>query len=145
MIYVATADITARLGEEAFLRIFDRDLDGVVSGVDLADAESACSGASSLADSYIAKWIPALQAAVSVPGILTEHCIDIAVYLFVGNDYTEAQRKRYDDALRWLRDVQAGKASLGIPPLAEADSGPDIAVMVGRTRHMTRATLRGIL
>ncbi len=143
MIYATMADLESYLGADAYLRLCDRDDSGAV---DTADIEDALDRASSLADSYIAKWIPALIAAAAVPSLLVQHVCDVAVYLLGGDNVTETMRKRYDDALRWLRDVQSGKASLGIPPVDETGATESQApVFSQQCRVMTRCKLAGIL
>jgi phage gp36-like protein len=135
MIYATTADLESYLGTEAYERLCDRDDSGAV---DTSDVEDALDRASSYADSYMAKWIPALLAAASVPRLLVQHVCDIAVYQLGGDDVTETMRKRYDDALRWLRDVQAGKASLGIPPIESESAGDGYMVVQSNARVMSR-------
>lgn len=143
MIYATTAQLESYLGTEAYERLCDRDDSGAV---DTADVEDALANASSLADSYIAKWIPSLIAAAATPSALTQHVLYIAVYLLAGDNSTDEQRKRYEDALKWLRDVQRGDASLGIPPVDETGETESLAPrIVAQTRVMTRQTLRGIL
>lgn len=142
MIYATTADLESYLGTEAYTRLCDRDDSGAV---DTSDVEDALDRASSLADSYIAKWIPALIAAAAVPTLLTQHVLYIAVYLLAGDDFTEDQRRRYEDALRWLREVQAGKASLGIPPIVEESAGDGFAFVQSNPRRLARDNTRGLL
>jgi phage gp36-like protein len=142
MIYATTADLESYLGSEAYLRLCDRDDSGAV---DTSDIEEALDRASSLADSYIAKWIPALQAAAAVPRLLVQHVCDIAVYLLGGNRATDKHRVRYEDALRWLREVQAGRASLGIPPLEVDPNAGGIAVVVSQPRTMRLDQTRCLL
>jgi phage gp36-like protein len=139
MIYVSPADIETYIGAEAFMLLCDRDDSGAV---DTSDAEAACSNASSLADSYIARWLPITVA----PQVLKQHVMDIAVYLLAGNNRTDDQRVRYEDALKWLRHVQAGDASLGIPPVDETGGTESRAPRIcAQPRVMTRPKLAGIL
>ncbi len=142
MIYATTADLESYLGTEAYLRLCDRDDSGAV---DTSDIEDALDRASSLADSYIAKWIPALIAAAAVPRLLVQHVCDIAVYLLAGNKATDKQRVRYEDALRWLREVQSGKASLGIPPIETDPDLGGVMVVSSQPRVMRRDQTRGLL
>lgn len=141
MIYATTADLDAYLGAEAYLRLCDRDASGAV---DTSDIEDALDRASSLADSYIAKWIPALIAAAAVPRLLVQHVCDIAVYLLAGQRATETMRTRYEDALRWLREVQAGKATLDVPPVGNGDGtiAANYARFSSQPALMTRSKLR---
>lgn len=142
MIYASTADLESYLGTEAYERLCDRDDSGAV---DVSDVEDALARASSCADSYIAKWIPALIAAAAVPRLLVQHVLDMTVFFLAGDDATDRMRTRYEDALRWLRDVQSGKAVLDVPPVGEGESASGVARVVAQSRQLTRQSLRGVL
>lgn len=142
MIYATTADLESYLGTEAYNRLCDRDDSGAV---DTSDVEDALNRASSCADSYIAKWIPALIAAASVPRLLVQHVLDMAVFFLAGDDCTDRMRTRYEDALRWLRDVQAGRAVLDVPPVGTGASSSNAPQTFSEPRVMTRCSLRGVL
>ena len=142
MIYATTADLESYLGTQAYERLCDRDDSGAV---DTSDVEDGLSRASSYADSYIAKWIPAIIAAATVPRMLVQHVLDLAVYFIAGNDATEDMRTRYEDALRWLRDVQSGRATLDVPPVGEGESASYAPSFCSNRRELTRRTLRAIL
>jgi phage gp36-like protein len=142
VIYATTADLESYLGTEAYLRLCDRDDSGAV---DTSDIEEALDRASSLADSYIAKWIPALQAAAAVPRLLVQHVCDIAVYLLAGNKATKSMRTRYEDALKWLQSVADGDVTLVVPPLEpDVDLG-GVMVVSSQPRVMRRDQTRGLL
>lgn len=105
MAYATADDIETRLGSDDYLALTDR------SGAGAADddaVEDALEDASSLADSYIAASLPLDP----VPGSLRRAVIDIAIYYLAGSRETTTQRKRYEDALAWLRDVASGDATL---------------------------------
>lgn len=142
MIYATTADLESYLGTEAYVRLCDRDDSGAV---DTSNVEDALGRASSCADSYIAKWIPALVAAAAIPRLLVQHVLDMAVFFLAGDDATDRMRTRYEDALRWLRDVQAGRAVLDVPPVGTGASQAAKAVVFSEPRAMTRCGLRGVL
>lgn len=135
--YATSAELQDYLGEDDFLRVADRDGSGAVD----ADAVTqALDEASSLADSYLARWLPI----ASVPPVLRRHVMAIAAYSLAGNLQTDDQRRRYEDAIKWLRDVADGKASLGIPPSSDTVSSGSVYYETN-ARVMTRSTLRGVL
>jgi phage gp36-like protein len=107
------------VGTDAFLRAADRDGDGQP---DSAAVDAALKEASSRADTYITKWLPL----TTVPDALRNAVIRIAHYELTGETGNEEARKRYEDALQWLRDVGRGRAFLGVetsPP--KTDGAPD--------------------
>lgn len=135
--YATSAELQDYLGEDEFLRVADRDASGAVD----ADAVTlALEDASSLADSYIARWLPI----DSAPPALRRHVMAIATYSLAGNTQTDDQRRRYEDAIQWLRDVASGKASLGIPPSETTVSAGSVSYST-QTRVLTRSTMRGVL
>lgn len=142
MIYATTADLESYLGTEAYVRLCDRDDSGAV---DTSDVEDALSRASSCADSYIAKWIPALVAAAAIPRLLVQHVLDMAVFFLAGDDATDRMRTRYTDALAWLQSVADGETTLDVPPVGTGASQAAKAVVFSEPRAMTRCGLRGVL
>jgi phage gp36-like protein len=137
MAYATAQQMEGLLGTRAYLEAADRDHDGEA---DEAAVTAALTKASSLADSYIVRWLPLK---VEAPEALVDAVIRIAHYQLTGETGNEEVRKRYEDAVSWLRDVAAGKASLGIPPEKEAWSGtPQIDAP---RRQMSRRDLGGIL
>ena len=59
-----------------------------------------------------------------VPPVLEGYCIDIALYELMKlrpmGDIEDA-RKRYEDALRFLRELNRGEVSLGLPEASAGD------------------------
>lgn len=137
-VYATATELSDYLGEDEYVRVADRDGSGIAD----ADAVTqALSDASSEADSYIARWLPLSD----VPSVLRRHVCAIATYSLAGNTQTDDQRRRYEDAIRWLTAVAAGKASLGIPPAETATSSAGAVAYSTQTRVMTRTTLRGVV
>jgi len=139
VVYATQADLTDYIGLAGLIAISDRDDSGEV---DADSVTAALADASSTVDSYISKWLPLAD----VPLVLRRHTMAIAVYSLANNGETEDQRKRYEDAIRWLEKVAAGTVSLGIPPAVE-DPSATIGVVTYHTatRVMSRSTLRGVL
>ena len=55
---------------------------------------------------------------------------------------TDEKRKRYEDAVRWLRDVSKGVASLGASE--ELEDVPDEPEITEQDRLFTRGTLENL-
>lgn len=79
-----------------------------------ARIEAALSDAELLVDSYLKRRhsLP-LESEVITASPLTAVTCDITRYGLYDEHATEEIQKRFDDAVKWLRDVSAGKASLG--------------------------------
>lgn len=136
MPYASTAELENALGAERYAAITDRDGDDVV---DTAGVEDALEGASSMIDSYIARWLPLS----TVPPSIRRACIDIAVHDLAGEHATDQERKRFEDAMRWLRDLARGDASLtGVTPPSSVN--PTIIVDAPEA-VMRRESTKGLL
>lgn len=136
MPYATAADIETRLGADAYLVLADR---AGVGAANVDEVDAALVEASSVADSYLARWLPL----PSVPKAVARAVIDIAVHELAGDRETENQRQRYEDAIAWLRDIAAGKASLGLPTEAPAAVGD--VIVEAPPREMSRRSLRGVI
>ncbi|EIJ6701612.1 DUF1320 domain-containing protein [Serratia marcescens] len=85
----------------------------------------------------------------AVPRILNRVAISIAFYWLADRDNqaTELVRKRYEDAIKTLKEIANGQRDLGLPTIeqpAEGDSGK--VIMVGENpRLFTRKSLNGVL
>lgn len=109
MAYATRSDLEDHLGELRYLELVDRDSDGTP---DVAQVDAALERASSLVDSYIARYLPI---PTPYPRVVVDCVVQITTYDLAGNRATETERLRYEDALRWLRDLAAGTATLGLP------------------------------
>lgn len=122
------------VGSDRYADLTDRDFD---DAEDSGAADAALDGASSLADSYIAQYLPLS----TVPNVLVTRVYDVAVYELAGNRRTDDERQRYEDALRWFRDIAAKRAFLQPPEgggggaVLEVDA-PDHAFMLDQTRRI---------
>ena len=94
--------------------------------------ENALQRAGSEAASYLAARYPlfkkpALPEDLVVPPVLINAVCDIARYRLTGGEASETSPivKRYEQAIAWLRDIAAGRATLTLPEDEEAaaDSG----------------------
>lgn len=137
MPYATTPQLEAHLGADRFVDLTDRDRSGAPDDAAVAEA---LAGASSIADSYLASYLPIATA----PLVLVEAVLDIAIYRLAGNRRTEDERLRYEDAMRWLRDVSTGKAALGLPDGAVASTESEVTVEAADAEHTWTQT-RGVL
>lgn len=128
MAYTSKAQLIDRWGTDEVTRSADRDpQDGVSEDQAIA---AACADASSMVDSYL------VQAGIEVPvdpapAVLTMHATNIAMYeLSQGAaPYTEEKRKRYEDAIAWLKVIANGDGSL--PGQEDADKPATATVRSG--------------
>ena len=144
MAYATQADITELYGADS-LFVADRDGDGVV---DAPAVTRALVSASDEIDSYIGVRVTLPLA--TVPGILRQLAVDIAVYrLALSRDVrSEEHRLRYEDALRFLKAVAKGEAVLAFTGDGAGEGDPDAppvlgtVIVSGEERLFTRRTLR---
>lgn len=145
--YATEADIIALHSEDALNRLADLDGNGTR---DEAKITRALDDAQALIDGYIAVRV-ALPIS-PVPAILKNLSVDIAVYRMAsdGGLLSEDMRTRYEDAISFLRDLAAGKATLPIPRINPGDtstsavSGPLHAVVDSAPRLFDRRGLRSL-
>lgn len=110
---------------------------------DLDKLDVALVKASSLMDSYLG--VEYDVPLTTVPDIVVNYCIDIGIH-FASSDAgtgTEEKRKRYDDALAWLKAIAKGDAI--IPGIEEASASDSAVVEIsGPTRIFSRTTMGGL-
>ena len=119
MAYATRQTLEDAFGALEIVQIADRDGDGE------PDAEfvlSALARTDGLIDGYLAgRYVLPLA---TVPKVLNTVACDIARYFLYEDAAPERVRQAYDDALRWLRDVAAGKFLLPMDPLADGPLAP---------------------
>lgn len=123
MSYATQADIIDRYGENALYAVADRDGDGVLDSEAIGNA---LNDATAEIDSYLAARYP-LPLTVA-PKIIVILCVDIALYRLAPDYRTEERRQRYEDAVKLLRAISEGKASLGIAEPEAPIERPEISV-----------------
>ena len=112
--YCARADLEKKVGAERVAALGDHDNDGneTASAVD-----NACDAATQVMDGWLSAVLDTPLDVAEYPA-LTEHAASIALWkLAVGKgadpDGEEAGLKaEHDEAMRWVRDVGAGKLRL---------------------------------
>lgn len=117
MPYCTQQDLTDRFGADELLQLADRNLDGIVDAEVIA---GAIADADAEIDGYIASRYPLPLA--DVPPMLVRRACDIARFFLYSKHPTDTVKAAYDDALRWLRDVNAGRVALIRDSGAEADT-----------------------
>jgi phage gp36-like protein len=106
--YATQADLEARYGAEEILQLADRNRDGVIDAgvIDraLADADAEINGY--LGGRY---QLPLAD----VPQIINVYACDIARFRLYNDLATEEVRKRYEDAIKFMRMAGEGKVRIG--------------------------------
>lgn len=106
-VYVDQAGYEARYGRDELIRLTDGDTD-----VDTAVLDAAIADAEAEVNSYLAQRyalpLPEVSAAVQ------RATYDVLRYRLHNDGADEGVRNRYTDAIKWLRDVVAGKAGIGV-------------------------------
>ena len=137
MTYATQQDLVDRFGELELIQLSDREstgsIDATVVGKALADADE-------LVDSYIAARV-ALPLS-TVPPRLARVAGDVARYYLHADAPTEQVRAAYKDAVAWLKDIAAGKATLGDDGVAAAAPADATVEFLGDDRLFTRTGLR---
>ena len=142
MAYATQQNCIDRYGQNAVIVATDRDLDGAI---DTAVLTNALADADSTINGYVG-GLPGFPFA-PVPDIFETLAVDIALYKAAApaGVATEEQRKRYDDALKFLSLVGQGKVRLA------TDDGQDIvshhatAEISSDTRRFSRETMDRLL
>lgn len=141
--YATVQDCIDRRGEEGLRELADDPIAGELAWSGL---ERALGDATDEIDAYVgARHELPLD---PVPRVLRRLCVEIGIYRRAdsADRGTDEMRKRYEDSIRMLRDIQSGKASLGVAdpdPPARAES-PAVSVE-SSSRVMTRESLQGVL
>jgi phage gp36-like protein len=136
--YATKQNMIDRFGNAELVQLTDRELPATGAIVD-AVLNKALADANAEIDGYLVGQYQLPLA--SVPANLELLASDIALYRLFKDRATEEVRQRYDDAVKYLRDVGQGKLSLGLDsanqPAAPA-GGPSVD---GPERTFSKATL----
>lgn len=101
--YATRDDLVGRFGDMAIGQLESMHDDGLLATV------NALSDATEKMNSY-------LSIRYQTPLVKTEHlklvCCNIARYLLYVNDATGEPEDRYNDEIKWLKDVAAGRANV---------------------------------
>jgi len=145
MAYSAKADILEQLDEDILIQLTD-DVDAGV--VDEDAVTRAIADADSEIDSYCGAHYEVPFS--DVPAMVRKLSVDISIYNIYARrkGAPEDRKQRYDSAIRFLRDVAGGKASLGSTAPDDADGGPEATTVksdrkfsIGRDSDSSSGTL----
>lgn len=118
MNYATQNDLIERFGEEELLGVAESEVHGTL---DQSRVDAALSDASRHIDSYLR-----LRRSVPVdpvPGVLVGACADIARFKLHDDHAPDEVAERYKATIQWLKDIAAGKASLGEEDTSITGSG----------------------
>jgi phage gp36-like protein len=137
--YATISDLRILVSEAELLQLTD---DARTGDVDEAKVTEALEAASRTIDSYVAVRYGLPLA--SVPEVLNTYCKAIARYNLHARKPTmpEPVQRGYDNAMRELRDISAGKAVLSIAG-KEAPAAENTILMETSPRLFSRDSLRG--
>lgn len=139
--YATSLDMEDYFGSEEVLIAFDRDGDGAVDPDAMA---SALTAAQEEIDSYVA--VRYSVPVSPVPGVLVRVACDLAMYhASIGQaSMSEDKQTRYDQRVKWLTKLAAGKVSLGnVEELATAKDNAVIS-STSEPRRFTRTKMWGL-
>lgn len=143
MSYATIEDLIALHGGDAIDRLADRTGNGAA---DTATVARALGDAAALIDGYIG-----LRVALPldpVPAVVKNLSMDIAIYRLATDAglLAEDMRKRYEDAIAFLRDVSRGLATIPVPKPPDAPktdaASPQSVVLACEPRLFGRTGLR---
>jgi len=145
MAYSTRSDILEQLDEDVLIQLTD-DVDAGV--VDDDAVTRAIADADSEIDSYCgAHYEVPFE---TVPAMVRKLSVDISIYNLYARrkGAPEDRKQRYDSAIRFLRDVSTGKASLGSTAPDDSDGGPEATTKksdrifsTGKTSDSSNGTL----
>lgn len=135
MPYATLADMLKRFNDEG-MAILAGDEDGVLNE---AEINASLSAATEEADSYLRERVR--LPLTTVPEVLVGYVCDLARYRLADTEENRSETiiARRADALNWLKDVAAGRASLpAIQPDTSRSSSPSIKVIPGGEKVFTQ-------
>lgn len=146
--YITQQSVIDSYGGTRFALLADQDNDGAT---DPPGSGAAILAAEAEVDSYVghryAMPLPGIVSSTdpslnTVPENVRFRCIDIAVYRLAQDhdQLTDERRKRYDDALAWLRMLSAGEVSLGVDAPPATRNGGVERVGPERTHQLSQTS-----
>lgn len=116
MAYSLKADLQKEISDEELIGLTDDESIGIINDARLT---AATARADAIIDSYCGQV--ATVPFVSVPGIIKQHSITIAIYYLFSRRGAapEIRRKNYEDAIAHLKDIAAGRATIGATTAAD--------------------------
>lgn len=141
--YATLADILEQIAEDVLINLTD---DAQLGTVDETVVDRAIANAAALVNAhcgcrYTVPFIP-------VPDLIRMYSVDLAAYNLYSRrthiDMPEVIADRQKQALAYLRLVQKGEASVGIPVSVTAGTESQSALVGGNERIFSRKTMRGL-
>lgn len=133
MTYASQQNLIDRFGENELIQLTDRDslgaIDADVIARALADADAEINGY--LSTRYTLPLSP-------VPAVLEKLACDIARYQLFENKATDIVKERYENSVRFLKDVVSGKVTLGVDGSGESAATISNAVQISSTTPVFR-------
>jgi len=133
--YISQADMVARFSEQEIIQLTDRS-DPPAGIIDAAVLDMAINDADGLIDTYIKTRYP--QTLISVPEPLKRKAADIARYYLYDDNMPDKVLNAYKEALVFLKDIAAGRASLGPDTAGDPVVTDNSAEMVAPARIFGR-------
>ncbi len=142
MAYATLADLEQRYGARRLIELTDR-AEPPAGEPDAAAIAAAIADAGELIDSYLR---PVMRLPLDpVPPRLRRVACEIAIYQLHGEEAGKDSKTAsdYRDAVAWLRDLAAGKATLGAGGVEPAPRPVADLRITGPARVMSRQRLAG--
>ena len=138
--YATREDMVKAFGERECVSLTDRTFTGQIDDDVMT---GALVQASAEIDGYLCGRYPVPWA--DEPRVLVGRCCNITRYLLCGSDtqMTDEIRERYEDTIRYLEKIAAGKISLGRNTAGEAIRSSTGARVVSGGRVFGRDQTRG--
>jgi phage gp36-like protein len=108
--YATAQDLVTRFGLDEISQLAPPDDPGAAD-FDAGRVESALNDAAATVDSYLRLRMPVPVS--PVPDVLVGAATDLARFKLHDDHAPEAVKERYRATVQWLKDLAAGKASLG--------------------------------
>ena len=129
--YVTAQDIKARLGADDYAVL-------VGSAKGTARIDGAIADACGEIDGHVQKRY-ALPLPAPAPTAIKRIAVDIVIYRLSGDSrVTEDRRKRYEDAVAFLRAIARGDVSLGIAPATDKSKAKETVAITSSKRRFSR-------
>lgn len=123
--YVSAQDIKARLGADDYAVLV-----GDVKGT--ARIDGAIADACGEIDGHVQKRY-ALPLPAPTPVAIKRIAVDIVIYRLSGDSrVTEDRRKRYEDAVAFLKAIARGDVSLGVAPASKSKAKETVVITSGK-------------
>lgn len=135
MTYALQVDLVTAFGEGELIQLTDR-ADPPAGTVDAAIVTRALEAADGEIDSYLATRYS--LPLITVPVILRDCAADIARYRLHDRGVPDRVKDAYEKRIAWLRDVAAGRASIGLAPESLTPNSAGIPEMTSGGRVFAR-------